>query len=213
MLVLLHQVLSQDSVVSLAVIFVGSATYGYNDVAFHNEGYFWGSAYGYNDVAFHNEGYFWGSAYFIALFFTNMWFKHRQISNYRHYHLNLVMLPFNVALMLYEESFEYPSCCIPPLCSLPHLHRDWARPCHIYTSTGLTVSTSASGLCQPPATSAPGPAKPLAQFARVPRNHAVEQSGTSRQCPCPQLSTQSTLLPMPWSRCIQYPTTGREWPR
>jgi hypothetical protein len=29
---------------------------------------------------------------------------------------------------------------------LPHLHRDWAHPCHICTETGLTPATSALGL-------------------------------------------------------------------
>jgi hypothetical protein len=29
---------------------------------------------------------------------------------------------------------------------LPHLHRDWAHPCHICTGTGLTPATSAPGL-------------------------------------------------------------------
>ena len=29
---------------------------------------------------------------------------------------------------------------------LPHLHRDWARPCHICTGTGLTAATSSPGL-------------------------------------------------------------------
>ncbi len=32
---------------------------------------------------------------------------------------------------------------------LPHLHRDWARPCHICTGTGLTPATSAPGLGSP----------------------------------------------------------------
>jgi hypothetical protein len=35
---------------------------------------------------------------------------------------------------------------------LQHLHRDWARPCHIcYNRTGLTFYTSAPGLGSPPA--------------------------------------------------------------
>jgi hypothetical protein len=29
---------------------------------------------------------------------------------------------------------------------LPHLHRDWAHPCHICAGTGLTAATSAPGL-------------------------------------------------------------------
>ena len=32
---------------------------------------------------------------------------------------------------------------------LPHLHRDWARPCHICTGTGLASATSAWGLGSP----------------------------------------------------------------
>jgi hypothetical protein len=45
--------------------------------------------------------------------------------------------------------------------SLPHLHWDWARPCHICTGAGLAPATSAPGLGSPlphlrPATSAPG---------------------------------------------------------
>ena len=31
----------------------------------------------------------------------------------------------------------------------PHLHRDWAHPCHIRTGTGLTRATSAPGLHAP----------------------------------------------------------------
>jgi hypothetical protein len=38
---------------------------------------------------------------------------------------------------------------------LPHLHRDWAHPCHIFAETGLT-----------PATSAPGPGSPLPHLHR-----------------------------------------------
>ena len=37
----------------------------------------------------------------------------------------------------------------------PHLRRDWARPCHICTGTGLTPATSAPGLGTCPPTSAP----------------------------------------------------------
>jgi hypothetical protein len=33
---------------------------------------------------------------------------------------------------------------------LPHLHWDWARPCHICTGTGLAPATSALGLGSPP---------------------------------------------------------------
>jgi hypothetical protein len=33
--------------------------------------------------------------------------------------------------------------------TLPHLHRDWARPCHICTGTGLAPPTSAPGLGSP----------------------------------------------------------------
>ncbi len=33
---------------------------------------------------------------------------------------------------------------------LPHLHRIWARPCHICTGTGLTPATSAPALGSPP---------------------------------------------------------------
>jgi hypothetical protein len=49
--------------------------------------------------------------------------------------------------------------------SVPHLHRDWAHPCHICTGTGLTRATSVPGLGAPhictgtgltPATSALG---------------------------------------------------------
>ena len=32
---------------------------------------------------------------------------------------------------------------------LPHLHRDWAHPCHICTGTGLAPATSAPGLGSP----------------------------------------------------------------
>jgi hypothetical protein len=32
---------------------------------------------------------------------------------------------------------------------LPHLHRDWAHPCHICIGTGLTPATSAPGLGSP----------------------------------------------------------------
>ena len=32
---------------------------------------------------------------------------------------------------------------------LPHLHRDWAHPCHICDGTGLTPATSAPGLGSP----------------------------------------------------------------
>jgi hypothetical protein len=32
---------------------------------------------------------------------------------------------------------------------VPHLHRDWARPCHICTGTGLAPATSAPGLGSP----------------------------------------------------------------
>jgi hypothetical protein len=32
---------------------------------------------------------------------------------------------------------------------LPHLHRDWARPCHICAGTGLAPATSAPGLGSP----------------------------------------------------------------
>jgi hypothetical protein len=38
----------------------------------------------------------------------------------------------------------------------PHLHRDWARPCHICTGTGLTPPIYASGLGLTAASSAPG---------------------------------------------------------
>ena len=31
-------------------------------------------------------------------------------------------------------------------CALPHLHRDWARACHICTGTGLAAATAAPGL-------------------------------------------------------------------
>jgi hypothetical protein len=93
-LVLLHQVFSQTSVISLIVIFLGSVIYGYNDIAFHA------------------EGYFWGSAYCLALVFNNTYIKntfnkYRMMSdNEKTYYNNLVIFPFNVALMLYEESFE-----------------------------------------------------------------------------------------------------------
>ena len=43
--------------------------------------------------------------------------------------------------------------------TLPHMHRDWAHPCHICRGTGLTPATYAPGLGSPPtapATSAPG---------------------------------------------------------
>ena len=33
--------------------------------------------------------------------------------------------------------------------ALPHLHRDWAHPCHICTWTGLTPATSAPGVGSP----------------------------------------------------------------
>jgi hypothetical protein len=33
--------------------------------------------------------------------------------------------------------------------ALPHLHRDWAHPCHICTGTGLAPVTSAPGLGSP----------------------------------------------------------------
>ena len=32
---------------------------------------------------------------------------------------------------------------------LPHLHQDWARPCHICARTGLAPATSAPGLDSP----------------------------------------------------------------
>ncbi len=37
----------------------------------------------------------------------------------------------------------------PRCVSVPHLHRDWAHPCHICTGTGLTPATSAPGLRSP----------------------------------------------------------------
>ena len=43
----------------------------------------------------------------------------------------------------------------------PHLHRDWAHPCHICTGAGLTPAESASGTGLAPATSAPGLGSPL----------------------------------------------------
>jgi hypothetical protein len=164
-LVLLHQVFSQTSVISLIVIFLGSVIYGYNDIAFHA------------------EGYFWGSAYCLALVFNNTYIKNTfnkyqgMSDNEKTYYNNLVIFPFNVALMLYEESFEYlrphrpsvqPATSAPGLRSplphsapglgspLPHLHRDFAHRCHICTGTGLTAATSA-----------PGPAKRSAQLPRV----------------------------------------------
>jgi hypothetical protein len=44
-----------------------------------------------------------------------------------------------------------PCCALPHLAPglgspLPHLHRDWAHPCHICTGTGLTPATSAPAL-------------------------------------------------------------------
>ena len=40
-----------------------------------------------------------------------------------------------------------PATCAPELGSpLPHLDRDWARPCHICARTGLTPAKSAPGL-------------------------------------------------------------------
>jgi hypothetical protein len=161
-LVLLHQVFSQTSVISLIVIFLGSVIYGYNDIAFHA------------------EGYFWGSAYCLALVFNNTYIKNTfnkyqgMSDNEKTYYNNLVIFPFNVALMLYEESFEYlrphrpsvqPATSAPGLRSplphsapglgspLPHLHRDlahryhilhrdWAHRCHICTGTGQTVGAA-----------------------------------------------------------------------
>jgi len=56
--------------------------------------------------------------------------------------------------------------CTPGLGSpLPHLHRDWARPCHICTGTGLApchiCTGTAPGRGSPHATSAPGRGSPL----------------------------------------------------
>ena len=43
-----------------------------------------------------------------------------------------------------------PATSAPGLGSpLPHLHRNWARPCHICTGTGLTPATSGPGLGSP----------------------------------------------------------------
>jgi hypothetical protein len=51
---------------------------------------------------------------------------------------------------------EHPPTSAPGLGSpLPHLYRDWARPCHICTGTGLA-----------PATSAPGPGSTLPHLRR-----------------------------------------------
>ena len=87
--------------------------------------------------------------------------------------------------------------------ALPHLHRDWARPCHICTGTGLAPATSAPGLGSPlphlhrdwahrchictrtglaPATSAPGLGRPHSRSAAEgsnveenrQRNHSIE---------------------------------------
>ena len=45
---------------------------------------------------------------------------------------------------------------------LPHLHRDWARPCHVCIGTGLTAATSAPG----PGSPLPGPGSPLPHLHR-----------------------------------------------
>ena len=71
----------------------------------------------------------------------------------------------------------------PPL---PHLHRDWAHPCHICTATGLTPATSAPGLELAAATSAPGLGSPLAHLAPgsgrpLPHLH-WDRAGTTQRC-------------------------------
>ena len=52
---------------------------------------------------------------------------------------------------------------------LPHLHRDWARPCHICTGTGLA-----------PATSAPEPGSPLQHLHRDGAHAHAERAGGAR---------------------------------
>ena len=54
---------------------------------------------------------------------------------------------------------------------LPHLHRDWARPCHSCAGTGLTPCQTSTGTGLAPATSAPGPAG-LAPAASAPGHQA-----------------------------------------
>ncbi len=49
---------------------------------------------------------------------------------------------------------------------LPHLHQDWARPCHTCTGAGLTPATPALGTGLTPATSAPGLGSPLPHLRR-----------------------------------------------
>jgi hypothetical protein len=42
-------------------------------------------------------------------------------------------------------SISAAGCGVP----LPHLHRDWAHPCHVCAGSGLTPATSAPGLGSP----------------------------------------------------------------
>ena len=76
--------------------------------------------------------------------------------------------------------------------SLPHLHRDWARPSHICTRTGLTPATYiCTGTRLTPATSAPGLGSPLphpprdwpSQPMRNPARHSVGRVHTLTGAP------------------------------
>ena len=63
---------------------------------------------------------------------------------------------------------EHPPTSAPGLGSpLPHLYRDWARPCHICTGTGLA-----------PATSAPGPGSTFPHLRRDSANASHICAGT-----------------------------------
>ncbi len=50
--------------------------------------------------------------------------------------------------------------------SLPHLHQNWAHPCHICTGTGLAAATSAAEQGSPMTTSPPGSGSPLPHLHR-----------------------------------------------
>ena len=85
--------------------------------------------------------------------------------------------------------------CASPGCSeappLPHLPRDWARPCHICPARPCHICTR-TGLTS--ATSAPGPARP-AGHPRPRRADAAGQTNRrSRSSPDGSLSLARTLL-------------------
>jgi hypothetical protein len=60
-------------------------------------------------------------------------------------------IPAAVEAMTIGRLSEPSRRLVPPTWGSPqpHLHRDWAHPCHICTGTGLTPATSTTGLCPP----------------------------------------------------------------